>query len=78
MRRLVRTYCKVCLETTTWEANENRLIQCLDAEHMQSARMVQEFWVQAKMSTPQRLITFKGTVNQTTLARLEEADKAGA
>jgi hypothetical protein len=34
MRRLVRSWCKVCGEMTTWEANGNRPIRCLDGEHL--------------------------------------------
>lgn len=34
MKRLVRAYCEVCGETTTWEANDSGPLRCLDAEHL--------------------------------------------
>jgi hypothetical protein len=34
MRRLKRAWCTVCGERTTWEADENGLLRCLDAEHL--------------------------------------------
>ncbi len=64
MRQLVRAYCKVCLEMTTWEANENGLVQCLDAEHLQVVKAARDYKnTVLKKTVPKTPLVNQGTAN---------------
>ncbi len=40
MKHLKRAWCENCGEMTNWEADENGLLRCLDAEHLACERLM--------------------------------------
>jgi len=78
MRELIRAWCPVCGEQTTWEADENGPRHCLDGEHLEMEKLVrQRRPIPARKPVPTKPLTIPGAASSTMEVAFENVDKTG-